>query len=115
MLGVWGGCEPEGVTEKGQMPGRHTWYNADYNKLLCDAGQVLNDEAKRNELYAQAEKLLISDVALVPIYHPINNALVKPDIVGPMFEPNSAGQVTWNRSRFASRETQIYRGINPRQ
>ncbi len=115
MLGVWGGCEPEGVTDRGQMPGRHTWYNADYNKLLCDAGQVLNDEAKRNELYAQAEKILVSDAALVPIYHPINNALVKLDIVGPMFEPNSAGQQTWNRSRFASRETQIYRGTTPRE
>jgi oligopeptide transport system substrate-binding protein len=114
LLGVWGGCEPEGVTEQSQMPGRHTWYSQEYNQLLCDAGQVLNDEAKRNELYAQAEKLLLEDVALVPIYHPINNALVKLDIVGPMFEPSSAGQVTWNRSRFASRESQVYRGIEPR-
>lgn len=115
LLGVWGGCEPEGVTDRGQMPGRHTWYNQEYNKLLCDAGQIFNDEAKRNELYAQAEKILVSDVALVPIYHPINNALVSLDIVGPMFEPNGAGQITWNRIRFTSRETQIYRGTTPRQ
>ena len=91
MLGVWGGCEPEGVTDPAQMPGRHTWYSQEYNKLICEAGQVLNDEAKRNELYAQAEKILVEDVGLVPIYHPIQSAMVKPDIAGPMFDAGLQG------------------------
>lgn len=115
LLGVWGGCEAAGVTDKSQMPGRHTWYNQDYNKLLCDAGQIIGDEAKRADLYSQAEKILVSDVALVPIYHPINNALVKLDIGGDMFKPNSKGQVTWNRFRFTSRDADVYRTTQPRQ
>ena len=114
MLSVWGGCEAPDA-DLSLMPGRHTWYNAEYNSLLCEAGQVLNDEAKRNELYQQAERILIEDVALVPIYHGIFNALVKPYVKGPMFEPNSKGQVTWNRFRFSSRESEIYKSTGTRE
>lgn len=114
MLSVWGGCEDEGA-DMSQMPGRHTWYNQEYNNLLCEAGQILNDEPKRNELYQQAERILVEDVALVPIYHGIFNALVKHYVQGPMFEPNSKGQVTWNRFRFSSRESEIYMSSGVRQ
>jgi ABC-type oligopeptide transport system substrate-binding subunit len=114
MLSVWGGCEDEGA-DMSLMPGRHTWYNQEYNSLVCEAGQLLNDEAQRNELYQQAERILVEDVALVPIYHGIFNALVKPYVDGPMFEPNSKGQVTWNRFRFSSRESQIYMSSGERE
>lgn len=107
MLGVWGGCEEAGAAMPA-MPGRHTWYNQEYNNLLCEAGSVLNDEPRRNQLYQQAERILIEDVALVPIYHGIFNALVKPYVKGPALEPNAQGVVTWNRFRFASRESLIY-------
>ncbi|RIK40428.1 MAG: hypothetical protein DCC57_19525 [Chloroflexi bacterium] len=108
LLGVWGGCETAGAPMP-QMPGRHTWYNQEYNNLVCEAGSLLNDEAGRNERYAQAERILIEDVALVPLYHPTLVALVKPYIKGPMLEPNADGMVTWNRFRFASRESLIYK------
>jgi peptide/nickel transport system substrate-binding protein/oligopeptide transport system substrate-binding protein len=114
MLSVWGGCEDEGA-DLSLMPGRHTWYNQEYNNFLCEAGQILNDEAQRNELYQQAERILVEDVALVPIYHGIFNALVKPNVQGPMFEPNSKGQVTWNRFRFSSRESEIYKSSGTRE
>jgi peptide/nickel transport system substrate-binding protein/oligopeptide transport system substrate-binding protein len=103
MLGVWGGCEEEGA-DMSNMPGRHTWYNAEYNTLLCDAGSLLGDEDARNEMYQQAERILIEDVALIPIHHPILVAMVKP-----MFEPSDAGIRTWNRFRFSSRESNIYK------
>jgi ABC-type oligopeptide transport system substrate-binding subunit len=108
LLSVWGGCEEEGM-ELPNNPGRHTWYNKEYNDLNCEAGAVLGDEARRNELYRQAERILIEDVALVPIYHAILTAMVKPDIAGPMFEPDSQGMVNWHRFRFSSREALIYR------
>jgi len=112
LLGVWGGCEPDGA-DMPDMPGRHTWYNKEYNDLLCKAGSIFGDEAKRNELYRKAERILIGDVALVPIYHGIFVAMVRPDIAGPALEPNDKGVVTWNRFRFASREALIYRKIMP--
>jgi len=113
LLSVWGGCEREGA-DLSEMPGRHTWYNKKYNELLCEAGSILGNEARRNELYHQAERILIEDVALVPIYHGIFVALVKPDIKGPMLEPGKDGQITWMRHRFSSRESLIYRSTTPR-
>jgi hypothetical protein len=80
-----------------EMPGRHTWYNQEYNQLLCEAGAIMGDEAQRNELYRTAERILIEDVALVPIYHGIFQAMVKPDIKGPMLEPGEDGVITWMR------------------
>jgi len=114
MLSPWGGCEKGEVTDKSTAPGRHTWYNKDFNKLLCDAGAVLGDEAKRNSMYQQAEKLLVEDVALVPVYHPILVAMVKPNIKGPMFEPDKNGTRTWARNRFTSRESLIYNSTGTR-
>ncbi len=113
LLGVWGGCESEGA-DLPDMPGRHTWYNKEYNDLLCEAGTIFGDEAKRNELYRKAERILIEDVGLVPIYHGIFVAMVNPYIKGPALEPNEKGVVTWNRFRFTSREALIYRSTTPR-
>jgi ABC-type transport system substrate-binding protein len=114
LLSVWGGCEEPGA-DLSDMPGRHTWYNQQYNQLLCEAGAILGDEPKRNELYKQAERILVEDVALVPIYHGIFVAMVKPDIKGPMLEPGADGLVTWMRHRFSSRESLIYRSTQPRE
>jgi ABC-type oligopeptide transport system substrate-binding subunit len=97
------------------MPGRHTWYNQEYNQLTCEAGAIIGDEQRRNELYRQAERILIEDVALVPVYHAIFVAMVKPDIAGPMLEPGEDGLVTWMRHRFSSRESLIYRTTEPRE
>jgi ABC-type transport system substrate-binding protein len=114
LLSVWGGCETEGA-DLSKMPGRHTWYNQEYNQLLCDAGVIFGDEDQRNELYGQAERILIEDVALVPVYHAIFVAMVKPDIRGQMLEPGADGVITWMRHRFSSRESLIYRSTEPRQ
>ncbi|MEZ4558111.1 MAG: hypothetical protein R2854_17030 [Caldilineaceae bacterium] len=61
------------------------------------------------ELYQQAERILIEDVGLVPIYHPILVAMVKPYIKGPMFTTGDSGIQTWERFRFSSREAMIYK------
>ncbi len=108
LLSVWGGCEDEGA-DLSDMPGRHTWYNKEYNDLNCEAGAIMGDEARRNELYRQAERILVEDVALVPIYHSIFVAMVKPDITGPMLEPDENGNRTWHRFRFTRREARVYR------
>jgi peptide/nickel transport system substrate-binding protein/oligopeptide transport system substrate-binding protein len=109
LLSVWGGCEDEGATTMPQMPGRQTWYNKEYNDLVCEANALIGDEEGRNELYRQAERILIEDVGLVPIYHSVFNALVKPDLAGPALEPNKAGVVTFRGHRFNSSEGTVYR------
>jgi len=108
LLGVWGSCEEEGAAMP-DMPGRHTWYNKEYNDMVCEANAIIGDEARRNELYRTAEKILIEDVALVPIYHGVFNVLVNPKLKGPALEPNKAGVVTFRGFRFNSSEGQVYR------
>jgi len=107
MLGVWGGCEKPGA-DKSEQPGRHTWYNEEFNKLMCDAGVLIGDEAKRAEMYQQAEKLLVEDVALVPLYHGIYNAMVQPYMKGPALEPGPNGEKTLWRYRIGSSEGKVY-------
>ena len=92
-----------------EMPGRHTWYNEEYNNLVCEANAIIGDEAKRDELYQAAERILIEDVALVPIYHPVFNVLVNSRLAGPALEPNAAGVVTFRGERFNSSESTVYR------
>jgi hypothetical protein len=40
--------------------------------------------------------------------------MIKPDIVGPIFEPNSVGQIRLDRYRFSGFETQMYRSTGER-
>lgn len=105
LLSVWGGCE----SADSPQPGRHTWYNKEYNDLLCEANVIIGDEDKRNALYQQAENILISDVALVPIYHGIYNAMVASDLAGPGLEPGASGQVTFRRFKMNTSEGLVYR------
>ena len=108
LLGVWGGCEEEGAAMP-DMPGRHTWYNKEYNDLVCEANAIIGDEAKRNELYQQAEKILVEDVGILPIYHADFNVLVNPRLAGEALAPNENGVVTFRGFRFNSSEGQVYR------
>jgi len=78
-------------------------------RLVCEANAMIGDEAKRNELYRQAEKILIEDVALMPIYHGVFNVLVNPKLKGPALEPNKAGVVTFRGFRFNASEGTVYR------
>jgi ABC-type oligopeptide transport system substrate-binding subunit len=70
---------------------------------------IIGDEDKRNELYRQAERILIEDVGLVSIYHANFNVMVKPYLSGPALEPNKAGVVTFRGQRFNSSESTVYR------
>jgi ABC-type transport system substrate-binding protein len=108
LLSVWGGCEEEGAAMP-DMPGRHTWYNQEYNALTCEANAIIGDEARRDELYRQAEKILVEDVGLIPIYHANFNVMVNPRLAGPALEPNANGVVTFRGFRFNSSEGQVYR------
>ena len=50
--------------------GRHAWSNAEYDALVKEADGIVGDEARRAELYQQAEEILITDVGGVFLWHP---------------------------------------------
>jgi ABC-type transport system substrate-binding protein len=60
---------------------RHTWKNEQFNELIHQAAGEL-DTAKRGELYHQAERILIEDVAAVFIGNPVQGELWQPWIEG---------------------------------
>ena len=82
-----------GVTKRG-MPGRYTWYYAEYNDHLCTAQAQTNNDARRVEVYQDAENILVGDAALVPLYHPLVNVLVNPQLKGTPLEPNKQKAIT---------------------
>lgn len=55
--------------------------NAEYDRLLTEAARQ-PDVAKRREQLEAAERLLLADHPLLPLYFYVNKHLVKPEVVG---------------------------------
>ncbi len=61
-------------------PGNYPhWSNADFDRLVAEGGKLTAVSA-RNVLYQQAEKLLLDDLPLIPLYFNSQNFLVSPRI-----------------------------------
>ena len=74
MLSVWLGG------------GRHNWNNAEFDDLVKKAAAFTGDPAKRVKMFQDAEKLLVSDVGGVFIYHRTSADLYKPYLKGTELE-----------------------------
>lgn len=79
LLGIW------------VSSGRHAWSNETYDNLVAEASAVVGDDALRDELFAQAEEVLVSDVGGVFIAHRWQGDLFKPNVQGAFREPDSTG------------------------
>ncbi len=49
---------------------------------LLDRAAVATDETERYELYQEAERQILADSAVIPLYHGIQHALIKPYVRG---------------------------------
>ncbi len=74
------------------------WSNAEYDRLSGE-GNRERDLKRRGELYAAAEKIALEDAALIPVYVPVNRALVQTWVKG--YQPNAVG---YHPSRWFSIE-----------
>ncbi|MDB5038961.1 MAG: hypothetical protein JWQ35_2489 [Bacteriovoracaceae bacterium] len=71
-------------------PNNHTnWGNAQFDRILRDA-HLIRDAKKRNEATAKAEKIILDDAPIIPIYHYVFYSLMSPRIQG--FKPNMFGK-----------------------
>jgi ABC-type oligopeptide transport system substrate-binding subunit len=84
--GVWH-SQPVGA-------GRHDWKNDTFDKLV-DEAKGLMDQKKRTEMYNEAERILVSDVGGVMVWHPIRVMMWKTYVVGESISPNKAGVSSW--------------------
>jgi oligopeptide transport system substrate-binding protein len=57
------------------------WSNADFDGLLFTAERTA-DAAERNALYAKAERLLLADAPVIPLYHYTHVFLIRPSVHG---------------------------------
>lgn len=83
MLGVW------------VSTGRHSWRNAEFDRLVQEAGVFVGDPEERFQMYRDAEKILVEDVGGIFLDHRIQGDLFQPYIAGDCFRPNAQGVSAW--------------------
>ncbi|HEX7027016.1 MAG TPA: peptide ABC transporter substrate-binding protein, partial [Gammaproteobacteria bacterium] len=70
------------------------WKNAEYDRLLAEAGATLDHE-QRQEVFQRAEKILVDEVPVIPIYYYSNIHLVADSVKG--WEDNIMKYYPFNR------------------
>jgi peptide/nickel transport system substrate-binding protein/oligopeptide transport system substrate-binding protein len=80
MLGIW------------VFGGRHSWKNDTFDQLINEATPLVSDPAKRDQMFREAERILVDDVGGVFIFHRWQATLYQPWIQGDCIrEPDSIG------------------------
>lgn len=75
--------------------GRHAWKNPKFEDLLHQADSEFADPAKRDDLFLQAEQVLVEDCPAVFVFHPTLTQLWKTFMAGEDLTPNKAGYAAW--------------------
>lgn len=79
MLGVW------------VSTGRHSWLNAEYDRLVTEANVLVGDPETRTQMYKDAEQILVEDVGGIFLVHRIQGDLFQPYIAGDCLRPDRQG------------------------
>ncbi|HEY8348201.1 MAG TPA: peptide ABC transporter substrate-binding protein [Symbiobacteriaceae bacterium] len=65
------------------------WINLDYDSLVRRA-RAAGEDPSRYEALAEAERLLLSEAAVIPLYHPVTTVIQKPWVRGVVDRPLGA-------------------------
>jgi peptide/nickel transport system substrate-binding protein/oligopeptide transport system substrate-binding protein len=84
MLGVW------------LSTGRHSWRNAEFDRLVNEANVLVGDPERRTQMYQEAEKILVEDVGGIFLVHRIQGNLFQPYVAGECFRPDKQGVGAWH-------------------
>jgi peptide/nickel transport system substrate-binding protein/oligopeptide transport system substrate-binding protein len=80
LLGIW------------VSTGRHSWKNEEFDRLVAEASSMVGDPEAREQMFRDAEQILVDDVGGVFIAHRWHGDLVKPYLKGESFrEPDAQG------------------------
>lgn len=71
------------ITDRGNN--RTGWSNKEYDRLLAQASMTM-DNNSRYELFQQAEKILMDEMPIIPLYFYRSKHLIKPSVQG--WDPN---------------------------
>jgi ABC-type transport system substrate-binding protein len=85
MLGIW------------VSTGRHSWKSEEFDKLVTEAGAIVDDLEKRSQMFKDAEKILVDDVGGVFIAHRWQGDLFQPYVQGDSIRvADSKGVFGWH-------------------
>jgi oligopeptide transport system substrate-binding protein len=78
-VGIWGAdyLDPDSFIRQYFMYAHKNWKNDSFTELVSRA-RNLTDQKERMRLYQQADRILIEDAPLLPLFHGQYNFLVKP-------------------------------------
>ncbi len=80
LLGIW------------VSTGRHSWKNEEFDKLVNEASVMVGDPEKRDQMFRDAERILVDDVGGVFIAHRWMGDLFQPYVQGSAIrEPDKFG------------------------
>jgi ABC-type transport system substrate-binding protein len=80
LLGIW------------VFGGRHSWKNDEFDRLINEATPLVGDAALRDQLFRDAERILVDDVGGVFLFHRWQGTLYQPYVQGDCLrEPDSIG------------------------
>ena len=72
--------------------GRHSWKNDEFDRLVNEATPLVSDPALRDQMFRDAEKILVDDVGSIFINHRWQGTLYQPYLLGDGFRtPDSNG------------------------
>ena len=75
--------------------GRHTWRNTEFDEIATEANSLVGDPVRREQLYREAERLLVEDVGAVFFYHRIQGDLFQPYLQGGFRDLNAQNLPGW--------------------
>src|SRR5690606_7138059 len=80
LLGIW------------LSTGRHSWKNDEFDSLVTEASSMVGDPERRDQMFRDAERILVDDVGGAFVSHRWHGDLVKPYLQGEgIREPDSQG------------------------
>ena len=75
--------------------GRHSWRNAEFDEIATEANSMVGDPELREQLYRDAERILVDDVGAVFYFHRIQGKLFQPYLQGAFRDLNAQGLPGW--------------------
>jgi len=87
---------------------RFPWTNAEFQKLVDEANFLVGDDARRIQLYQDAEKILVNDVGGIFITYDLRAQFWKPYVKGKSLEPNKDGVVAFRGNKLGLTDYTIY-------
>jgi oligopeptide transport system substrate-binding protein len=93
MLSVW------------KSGGRHSWSNPDFDKGLAEASAYLGDPEERIKMFQDVERILVTDVPGVFVYHGTPVQLIKPWLKGEFLTADENGITAMHWPGYATMST----------